>query len=62
MDGSLWNRLSVEQQAEVDRLVGIGRNVRAMVVMRECAGLPQPGIRECGDLVAERIVAHGGTP
>lgn len=57
MDDSLWGRLPVEAQAEVDRLVSVGHNVQAIVVMREHTGLPQPSLRECVDLMSQRFAA-----
>ena len=61
MGDALWDRLSVEVQEEVDRLVSAGWNVRAIAVMRECAGLPAPGLHECVDLVDQRfrVLRHG---
>lgn len=55
MGNALWDRLSVEVRAEVDSLVSAGRNVQAMAVMRECVGLPAPGLHECVDLVDQRF-------
>lgn len=56
MDDMLWNRLPAEAQAEVDGLIAAGRNIQAIMVMRERTGLPQPELRECIDLLAWR---HG---
>ncbi|MFG2371041.1 hypothetical protein ACGFY9_06140 [Streptomyces sp. NPDC048504] len=56
MDDMLWNRLPAEAQAEVDELIAAGRNIQAIMVMRERTGLPQPELRECIDLLAWR---HG---
>ncbi|MFI6728448.1 hypothetical protein [Streptomyces atratus] len=55
MGNALWDRLSVEVQAEVDSLVSAGRNVQAIAVMRERVGLPTPGLHECVDLVDQRF-------
>ncbi|WP_329297253.1 hypothetical protein OG410_00775 [Streptomyces sp. NBC_00659] len=55
MGNALWDRLSVGVQAEVDSLVSAGRNVQAIAVMRERAGLPTPGLHECVDLVDQRF-------
>ncbi|MGW1106091.1 hypothetical protein [Streptomyces sp. NPDC002540] len=55
MGNALWDRLSVEVQAEVDSLVSAGRNVQAIAVMRERAGLPTPGLHACVDLVDQRF-------
>jgi hypothetical protein len=55
MGNALWDRLSVEVQAEVDGLVSAGRSVQAVAVMRERAGLPAPGLHECVDLVDQRF-------
>ncbi|WP_329405980.1 hypothetical protein OG802_00190 [Streptomyces sp. NBC_00704] len=55
VDDVLWNRLSAEERAEIDALVAAGRSVQAIVVMRECAALPQPDLRECVDLLAQRF-------
>lgn len=55
MRNALWDRLSVEVQAEVDTLVSAGRNVQAIAVMREGVGLPTPGLYECVDLVDQRF-------
>lgn len=55
MGNALWDRLSVEAQAEVDGLVSAGRNVQAIAVMRERAGRPTPGLHECVDLVDQRF-------
>ncbi|MFJ9590754.1 hypothetical protein [Streptomyces acidicola] len=55
MGDALWDRLSVEVQAEVDSLVSAGRNVQAIAVMRERAGLPTPGLDACVDLVDQRF-------
>ncbi|MGC9539728.1 hypothetical protein [Streptomyces sp. UG1] len=51
----LWSRLSTEARAEVDGLIAAGRSVQAIAVMRECAGLPRPGLHECVDLLAQRF-------
>ncbi|GAA3918977.1 hypothetical protein GCM10022244_30180 [Streptomyces gulbargensis] len=55
MGNALWDRLSVEAQAEVDGLISAGRNVQAIAVIRESAGLPAPGLHECVDLVDQRF-------
>jgi hypothetical protein len=55
VDDVLWSRLSAEARAEVDGLVAAGHSVQAIVVMRECAGLPQPDLRECVGLLAQRL-------
>ncbi|MFD0167057.1 hypothetical protein ACFVJH_23350 [Streptomyces decoyicus] len=55
MENALWDRLSAEVHAEVDSLVSAGRNVHAIAVMREHAGLPTPGLHECVDLVDQRF-------
>lgn len=55
MGNALWDRLSVEVQAEVDGLVSAGRHVQAIAVMRERVGLPTPGLHECVDLVDQRF-------
>lgn len=57
MNEGLWSRLSAETRAEVDGLVAAGRTVQAIVVMRERAGLPQPELRDCVDLLAQRFTA-----
>ncbi|UKY55619.1 hypothetical protein [Streptomyces inhibens] len=57
MDDSLWVRLPADAQAEVDRLVSVGHNVQAIVVMREHVRLPQPSLRECVDLLSQRFTA-----
>ncbi|MFK0050080.1 hypothetical protein ACIQU4_39430 [Streptomyces sp. NPDC090741] len=57
MNDSLWGRLSVEGQREVDRLITAGRNVQAVLVMRECADGLMPGIHECVDLLDWRFTA-----
>lgn len=54
MGNALWDRLAIEVQVEVDDLVSAGRNVQAIAVMRERAGLPSPGLPECVDLVDQR--------
>lgn len=51
----MWDRLSIEVQAEVDSLVSAGRSVQAIAVMRERADLPTPGLHECVDLVEQRF-------
>ncbi|MFJ4620792.1 hypothetical protein [Streptomyces sp. NPDC088812] len=55
MGNALWGRLSVEVQAEVDSLVSSGRNVQAIAVTRERAGLPTPCLHECVDLLDQRF-------
>lgn len=55
MNDSLWGRLSAEGQREVDRLITAGRNVQAILVMRECADGLKPGIPECADLLDWRF-------
>lgn len=55
MGNALWGRLSVEVQAEVDALISAGRNVHAIAMVRECAGLPTPFLHECVDLVDQRF-------
>ncbi|MFD9334948.1 hypothetical protein ACFWBF_11165 [Streptomyces sp. NPDC060028] len=55
VNDSLWNRLSVEARAEVDHLVGIRRNVQAIAVIRERAGLPRPDFKECVALLDQRF-------
>jgi len=57
MENALWDRLSPEARAEVDRLITADRNVQANAVMRERAGLPRPGIHECVDLLDQRSTA-----
>ncbi|MGW7042178.1 hypothetical protein ACWGDT_05570 [Streptomyces avermitilis] len=57
VDNSLWSRLSAEARTEVDGLVAAGRNVQAIAVMRERAGQPRPGLRECVDLLDQRFTA-----
>ncbi|MFH8625912.1 hypothetical protein ACH4A8_29175 [Streptomyces vietnamensis] len=42
---------------EVDRLITVGRNVQAILVMRECTDGPKPGIHECVDLLERRFTA-----
>ncbi|MBH1935286.1 hypothetical protein I5Q34_13555 [Streptomyces sp. AV19] len=54
MSDDLWNRLSTESRAEVDRLIGIKRNVEAIALMRERAGEPAPHIHKCLDLLERR--------
>ncbi|MFD4864158.1 hypothetical protein [Streptomyces sp. NPDC058412] len=41
----------------MDRLITTGRNVQAILVMREYADGPQPGIHECVDLLDWRFTA-----
>ncbi|MEU8889620.1 hypothetical protein [Streptomyces sp. NPDC048442] len=60
MTDSLWDRLSAPVRAEVDDLVADGRNIQAIVAMRERAGVPVPEIRECVDLLAERCTVLRG--
>ncbi|WP_424889883.1 hypothetical protein [Streptomyces sp. XH2] len=57
MTESLWGRLSDEARAEVDDLITSCRNIQAIVSMRELAGTPVPGLRECVELLAERSTA-----
>jgi hypothetical protein len=54
VDNSLWSRLSVEARAELDGLIAGGRHIQAIAVMRERAGLPQPELRDCVDLLELR--------
>lgn len=54
MENALWDRLSVEVHA-LDSLVSAGRNVHALAVMREHAGLPTPSLHECVDLLDQRF-------
>ncbi len=55
MANALWDRLPAEAQSEVDSLVVAGRNVQAIAVIRECAGLPRPSLHECVDVVDQRF-------
>lgn len=55
MENALWDRLSAEVRREVDDLVSAGRNVQAMIVMREHAGAPTPHLHECVDVVDQRF-------
>ncbi|MFK8905955.1 hypothetical protein [Streptomyces sp. YS-3] len=55
MNDSLWGRLSAEGQREVDRLMAAGRNVQAIMAMREYADGPKPEIPECMDLLDWRF-------
>ncbi|MGC4997146.1 MULTISPECIES: hypothetical protein [unclassified Streptomyces] len=57
MNDFLWERLSVEGQREVDRLMAAGRNVQAIMVIREYADGPKPEIPECMDFLAWRFTA-----
>ncbi|GGV20153.1 hypothetical protein GCM10010495_39110 [Kitasatospora herbaricolor] len=57
VENSLWDRISAEGKAEVDRLVAAGHYVQAIKWMRDCAETPTPGIHECVDLLNERILA-----
>jgi hypothetical protein len=52
VDDTLWDRLSTEARAEVDGLIAAGRNIQAIMMIRERAGLPRPELRECVDLLA----------
>ncbi|WP_066954259.1 hypothetical protein [Streptomyces lushanensis] len=63
MENALWDRLSVEVRREVDRLVSAGRNVHAMALIREHAGLPTPHLHDCLDVVDQRfnVLRHGPT-
>ncbi|MCM1969955.1 hypothetical protein [Streptomyces sp. G1] len=54
MENALWDRLSADVRVEVDRLIAAERNVQAIVLMRECAELPRPGLRECVDVLNQR--------
>ncbi|WOX10468.1 hypothetical protein [Streptomyces sp. N50] len=51
-DDTLWNRLSTEAQAEVNALIAAGRNIQAIMAIRDHVGLPRPELRECVDLLA----------
>ncbi|MFE2056412.1 hypothetical protein [Streptomyces sp. NPDC059446] len=55
MENDLWGRLSVELRHEVDSLVSAGRNVQAIALMRERAGLPKPHLHDCVDVVGRRF-------
>ncbi|MFF4102692.1 hypothetical protein [Streptomyces sp. NPDC001903] len=55
MENALWDRLSVDVRVEVDRLIAAERNVQAIVLMRERAELPRPGLRECVDVLNQRL-------
>jgi hypothetical protein len=52
VDDTLWDRLSAEARAEVDGLIAAGRNIQAIMVIREGVGLPRPELRDCIDLLA----------
>ncbi|WP_158713089.1 hypothetical protein [Streptomyces sp. NRRL S-1813] len=39
----------------MDSLVSAGRNVHAIALMREHAGLPTPSLHECVDLLDQRF-------
>lgn len=54
MNSALWGRLSPGGQREVDELVAAGRHIQAIALMRERAGLPQPDLRDCVDLLEQR--------
>ncbi|MEV7177106.1 hypothetical protein [Kitasatospora sp. NPDC093679] len=65
MKNSLWDRISAEGQVEVDRLIDAGRDVQAIMLMREFAGTPRPGVHECVDLQGQRFAAlqlNAGNP
>jgi hypothetical protein len=51
MENALWDRLSAEIRREVDSLVSAGRNVQAIALMREYAGLPTPHLYDCVDVL-----------
>lgn len=51
----LWDRLSAEVRREVDSLVSAGRNVQAIALMREHAGLPTPRLHDCVDAAGQRF-------
>ncbi|MYW03518.1 hypothetical protein [Streptomyces sp. SID3343] len=59
MTDALWSRLSQDARAEVDRLITEGRNIQAIVSMRESAGPPTPGIHACVDLLQWRFEELG---
>ncbi|KOG85207.1 hypothetical protein [Streptomyces varsoviensis] len=56
MNDDLWDRLPRDVRDEVDRLIEGGRNIHAIVLMRERGGDPMPGIHECVDLLEQRCV------
>ncbi|MGW8776499.1 hypothetical protein ACWGNM_00280 [Streptomyces sp. NPDC055796] len=55
MENALWDRLSVDVRVEVDRLIAAERDVQAIVLMRERAELPRPGLRGCVDVLNQRL-------
>ncbi|MFJ8743252.1 hypothetical protein ACIRL2_28210 [Embleya sp. NPDC127516] len=55
MGNALWNRLSRDVQTEVDRLIASGRRIQAVMLMRESAGSPTPGLHACVDLLQWRF-------
>lgn len=57
MNEGLWSRVSAETRTEVDGLVAAGRTVQAIVVMRQRTGVPRPELRDCVDLLAQRLTA-----
>jgi hypothetical protein len=54
VNDALWVRLPVENQRQVDELVVAGRHIQAIALMRECAGLPRPDLRDCVGLLELR--------
>lgn len=54
VEDTLWERLSGDVQAEVDRLILAGRRIQAAALMREAAGAPTPGIHATVDVLQWR--------
>ncbi|WP_457032571.1 hypothetical protein [Kitasatospora sp. P5_F3] len=62
MQNDIWAALSEQTRAEVDELVGLGRNVWAIKVIRDAFEPPKPGIHAAVDVLNDRYLALGTAP
>ncbi|MFD7449348.1 hypothetical protein [Kitasatospora sp. NPDC059827] len=62
MDHPLWTALPADVRRTVDEHLAVRRHVHAIKAIREASPEPVPGIRECNDLIADRMTELGLLP
>ncbi|MEU4118622.1 hypothetical protein AB0F71_29535 [Kitasatospora sp. NPDC028055] len=59
MDHPLWTALPADVRRTVDEHLAVRRHVHAIKAIRDASPEPVPGIRECNDLIADRMTELG---
>ncbi|MFD9691571.1 hypothetical protein ACFXPX_05325 [Kitasatospora sp. NPDC059146] len=62
MDHPLWTALPADVRRTVDEHLAVRRHVHAIKAIRDASPEPVPGIRECVDLIADRMAELGPEP